>query len=80
MLSGEDKLDVAVDSIKYGAHDYVIKNESAFVRMAQIVKNIAGTIHLKTNLKSYTAWNWVFGLAFATIFITLFIIVHYHPL
>ena len=29
MLSGQDKINVAVDSMKYGAYDYVIKGETA---------------------------------------------------
>lgn len=40
MLSGQDKLDVAVDSMKYGAYDYVIKGETAFSRMENIINNI----------------------------------------
>jgi two-component system, OmpR family, response regulator len=40
MLSGQDKLEVAVDSMKYGAYDYVIKGETAFSRMENILNNI----------------------------------------
>jgi len=40
MLSGQDKIEVAVDSMKYGAYDYVIKGETAFARMENIIKNI----------------------------------------
>ena len=61
MLSGQDNLEIAVDSIKYGARDYVIKNESAFVRMKQIVNNIIENIYLKKDLKRYSIWNWTFG-------------------
>ena len=40
MLSGQDKIEVAVDSMKYGAYDYVIKGETAFARMENIITNI----------------------------------------
>lgn len=40
MVSGQDKIEVAVNCIKYGAFDYVIKNESVFVRLEQVVKKI----------------------------------------
>src|SRR5690606_4060164 len=40
MLSGQDKIDVAVDTMKYGAYDYVVKGESAFSRIGNIIKNI----------------------------------------
>jgi len=41
MLSGQDKLDVAVDSMKYGAYDYVVKGETAFSRMENIINNLS---------------------------------------
>jgi DNA-binding NtrC family response regulator len=41
MLSGQDKIEVAIDSMKYGAYDYVIKGETAFSRMENILNNIA---------------------------------------
>jgi len=40
MLSGQDKLEVAIDSMKHGAYDYVIKGETAFSRMENILNNI----------------------------------------
>ena len=44
MLSGQDKIDVAVDSMKYGAYDYVVKGESAFSRVENIINN-ASELH-----------------------------------
>lgn len=40
MLSGQDKIEVAIDTMKYGAYDYVVKGESAFARIENIIKNI----------------------------------------
>jgi DNA-binding NtrC family response regulator len=40
MLSGQDKIDVAIDSMKHGAYDYVIKGETAFSRMENLLNNI----------------------------------------
>ena len=39
MLSGQDQLEVAIDSMKYGAYDYVVKGETAFSRMENIINN-----------------------------------------
>lgn len=39
MLSGQDKIDVGVDTMKYGAFDYVVKGESAFARVENIINN-----------------------------------------
>ncbi len=44
MLSGQDKLEVAVDSMKYGAYDYVVKGETAFSRIENVINNI-GELH-----------------------------------
>jgi len=44
MLSGQDKIEVAVDTMKYGAFDYVVKGESAFARVENIINN-ASEIH-----------------------------------
>lgn len=44
MLSGQDKIDVAVDTMKFGAFDYVVKGESAFTRVENIINN-ASEIH-----------------------------------
>ncbi|RYD55833.1 MAG: response regulator [Sphingobacteriales bacterium] len=41
MLSGQDKIEVAIDSMKYGAYDYVVKGETAFSRMENILNNVS---------------------------------------
>lgn len=53
MLSGQDKIDVAVDSMKYGAYDYVIKGETAFSRMENILNNVSELHKVKTINKAY---------------------------
>lgn len=53
MLSGQDKIQVAVETMKNGAFDYVIKNESAFVRTQNVITNIFKGINLQDNLKAY---------------------------
>jgi two-component system OmpR family response regulator len=39
MLSGEDKLKIAQDCITNGAYDYVVKTETALIRIQNILKN-----------------------------------------
>ncbi|MEO6833551.1 MAG: response regulator [Chitinophagaceae bacterium] len=48
MLSGQDKIDVAVDSIKFGAYDYVVKGETAFSRMENTMNNVSELHKMKT--------------------------------
>ncbi|GAA4465335.1 hypothetical protein GCM10023093_17350 [Nemorincola caseinilytica] len=53
MLSGQDKLEVAIDSMKFGAYDYVIKGETAFSRMENILNNINELRSIKAANQSY---------------------------
>jgi DNA-binding NtrC family response regulator len=53
MLSGQDKIEVAVDSIKYGAYDYVVKGETAFSRMENIMNNVSELHKMKTVNRAY---------------------------
>ncbi|OFY84801.1 MAG: hypothetical protein A3F72_05965 [Bacteroidetes bacterium RIFCSPLOWO2_12_FULL_35_15] len=39
MLSAEDKLQIAIDCITYGAYEYVVKSETALIRIQNILKN-----------------------------------------
>lgn len=40
MISGQDQIDVAVNTMKYGAFDYIVKGEGSFVRAEKAVFNI----------------------------------------
>lgn len=53
MLSGQDKMDVAVDSMKYGAYDYVVKGETAFSRTENAINNVSELHKMKTINNAY---------------------------
>lgn len=40
MLSSQDKIDVAVDCMHHKAFDYVVKSETAFMRLQKIISTI----------------------------------------
>jgi two-component system, OmpR family, response regulator len=40
MLSSQDKIEVAVDCMHHRAFDYVVKSETAFVRLQKIISTI----------------------------------------
>jgi two-component system OmpR family response regulator len=44
MLSGQDSIDVAVNCMHHKAYDYVVKSETAFVRLKN---NITSALHLQ---------------------------------
>ncbi len=54
MMSGQDDLKVAVDTIDNGAYDYIIKGESAYIRAQMIIDHIIENINAiawKKNVK-----------------------------
>jgi len=53
MLSGQEKIEIAVDTMKHGAFDYVVKNPSGFIRVENTMKNINENIRLKYEAKAY---------------------------
>lgn len=75
MLSGQDKIDVAVDSIKYGAYDYIVKGETAFSRMENVLNNVSELHKMKTVNKAYK--NTIIFLSIAIGLIVLFVIYLY---
>jgi len=40
MLSSQDKIDVAIDCMHHRAFDYVVKSETAFIRLQKIITTI----------------------------------------
>ena len=61
MLSGHEKLDIAVSCIRNGAYDYIIKNETAFVRAGNLVKNLLNASIMKRESQQHERLNWVVG-------------------
>lgn len=48
-LSVKDNIDIALNTIKYGAFDYIVKNDFAFQRLIQKIENIIQIQSLKRN-------------------------------
>jgi two-component system, OmpR family, response regulator len=53
ILSGQDKIEVAVKTIQFGAFDYIVKGESAFYRAEKVVFNIYRYKKLLGNAAKY---------------------------
>jgi two-component system, OmpR family, response regulator len=67
MLSGQDRIEVAIDSMKYGAFDYVIKGETAFSRMENIINYIGQVESIQAANKTYK--NIIIGFIIAFILV-----------
>ncbi len=53
MLSSQDKIDVAVNCMHHKAFDYVVKSETAFMRLKQIITTIMHYQKLEKELTWY---------------------------
>ena len=53
MLSAQDKIDVAINCMHHAAFDYVVKSETAFMRLQKIIPTIFETKKLKKQLNWY---------------------------
>lgn len=53
ILSSQDKIDVAVDCMHHKAYDYVIKNETAFLRLQKIIMSVFEFQKMEKNLNWY---------------------------
>jgi DNA-binding NtrC family response regulator len=52
MVSGQEKIDVVINTYKKGAVDYIIKNENAIVNIENAVKNACKNVHLKKEVET----------------------------
>jgi two-component system, NtrC family, response regulator AtoC len=52
MVSGQEKMDVVINTYKKGAVDYIIKNESAIVNIENAVRNACKNVHLKKEVET----------------------------
>jgi two-component system OmpR family response regulator len=53
MLSSQDKIDVAINCMHHNAFDYVVKSETAFMRLKKIITTILETQKLEKQLNWY---------------------------
>jgi DNA-binding NtrC family response regulator len=63
MFSGQDKIEVAVNTMKYGAFDYIVKSESAFHRSENVIFNIIKRMKLQGEASLYKKLTLTFGIA-----------------
>jgi two-component system OmpR family response regulator len=53
MLSSQDKIDVAINCMHHRAFDYVVKSETAFVRLQKVITTIFKYKKMEKELKWY---------------------------
>lgn len=53
MLSSQDKIDVAINCMHHHAYDYVVKSETAFMRLQKVIADIIQTKKIEQELNWY---------------------------
>lgn len=53
MLSSQDKIDVAIECMHHKAYDYVMKSETAFLRLQKNITNIFNFLKIEKQLSWY---------------------------
>ncbi len=74
MFSGQDRIEVAVNTMKYGAFDYIVKSESAFHRSENVIFNIIRRMKLQNQATTYKRLTYIFAVAFVVMIIIVFIL------
>ena|SRR5829696_7018042 len=69
MWSGQDKIEVAVNTMKYGAFDYIVKSESAFHRSENVIFNIIRKLKLEHSAAHYKRLTIIFGIVLSLLII-----------
>ncbi|SRR5581483_9700070 len=76
-LTGQDRIEVASNTIKYGAYDYIVKNETAFHKLELALTQLANLRTLKKSNGFQKAMNWVFwALALGLIGYVIYLRMH----
>lgn len=53
MLSSQDKIEVAVNCMKHEAIDYIVKSETAFLRLNKTIAEVINNLKIQKTLKWY---------------------------
>lgn len=69
-LSGQDSIDIAINTMKYGAYDYIVKDQMALKKLVNKMTKILSITQLEKSNKRYRT-----GVILFFIFLSLFIIV-----
>lgn len=77
-LSGQDSIDIAINSMKYGAYDYIVKDQMALQKLVNKIHKINSVTELVKSNKRYKIGVTLFFIGLGLlIIITLFLALKY---
>ncbi len=68
-LSGQDNIDVAINTMKYGAYDYIVKDQMALKKMVNKINKIQSVNKLVKSNKRYRSGVIIFFIAIVVIIV-----------
>ena len=72
-VSGQERAEIAANTMKYGAYDYIVKNENAFHRLEIVVKNVLGNTQLKKTAGTQKFFNYLLVALIAALVIGIIV-------
>lgn len=77
-LSGQDSIDIAINSMKYGAYDYIVKDQMALQKLVNKIHKISSVTELVKTNKRYKVGVMLFFIGLGLmIVVTLILAIRY---
>ena len=78
-LSGQDNIEVAINSMKFGAFDYIVKDQNALVKLTDKINKIMISHELINSNKRYKLGVTLFFVALAVILLIIISLTIFFP-
>jgi len=78
-LSGQDSIDIAINSMKYGAYDYIVKDQMALQKMVNKIHKINSVTELVKTNKRYKVGVVLFFIGLGILVIVTLTLAITHP-
>ncbi len=79
MLSADDNINVAVVALRHGAHEYIVKSDTASTRLELSLNAIKNAINLARDLKDTKRNNFIMATIFVVIIVLVYILSRLFP-
>lgn len=78
-LSGQDSIDIAINSMKYGAYDYIVKDQMALQKLVNKINKITSVTELVKSNKRYRIGVVLFFIGLALLIIVTLTLAILYP-